>query len=346
MEHVEGPDLDENYPKVSVIVPVRNGAGTIDACLSAVLAQVYPGDLEVVVADGMSTDGTAAVLDDWAASDPRVRVVPNPRRSTPAGLNLALRASTGAVVARCDVHAELPPHYLRRAVQLLADTGASVVGGVQRAVGQTPTERAVAMAMTSRFGVGDSRFHYGGSAGPTDTVYLGVFRRNVLDEVGAYDESLLRNQDYELNWRIRRAGGVVYLDPTLETVYRPRSSLGGLRRQYFDYGRWKRLVLSRSPGSLRWRQLAPPLLVVGLAASAVLLFTAWWRLGLLIPAGYALGLLAATVGKGVSERDGAALLLPAVFPTMHLGWGLGFLFGRVTDPTGTLEPGSSPSAPG
>jgi GT2 family glycosyltransferase len=159
-------------------------------------------------------------------------------------------------------------------------------------------------------------------------VYLGVFRRSVFDELGGFDESLLRNQDYELNYRIRRAGGVVYFHPDLRVRYLPRRSLGALWKQYFDYGRWKRAVLKRHIGSLRWRQMVPPAFVLGLLASAVLAFTPWWWASLIVPGSYLLAVGGATVRQRVGSSDNAALMLPLVYPTMHLGWGLGFLVGR------------------
>src|SRR5690606_8696725 len=160
-------------------------------------------------------------------------------------LNAALRASRGEVVARVDGHSLIPPGYLRRAVEVLLETGADNVVGVQEAVGVTPFEQAVAAAMSSRFGVGDARFHYGGHAGPADTVYLGTFRRSALERVGGYDEALPRAQDADLNHRIRASGGIVWFEPTLRVRYHPRSTLGALARQYFTSGQWRRRVASK-----------------------------------------------------------------------------------------------------
>ena len=168
---------------------------------------------------------------------------------------------------------------------------------------------------------------FAGSPGPTDTVYLGVFRRDVLDRLGFYDVTLPRNQDYELNYRIRSAGGVVYFHPDLEVEYQASSSIGELWNQYFNYGRWKRRMVTRYPRSLRWRQVAAPTLVVGLAVSAALVLTPWRQWALLVPGIYAIALAAASLLEGVIRRDPAALLLPVVYPTMHLGWGIGFWIG-------------------
>lgn len=310
---------------MSVVIPLREGRHTIGACLDTIASQDYQGPLECVVAVAAEPPQVDDIRSQYTA--PWLRWVDNAASTTPAGLNVAIGIAQGEVIARCDSHALLPPDYLTKAVAILREQGAAVVGGVQRAVGKTFTERAIAQGMTSRMGVGDSRFHYGGRAGPTDTVYLGVFSREVLDEVGGYDEDLVRNQDYELNWRIRQAGHTVYFDPSLEVEYRPRASLGGLWQQYWDYGRWKRRVLWKHPGSLRWRQLAPPLLVLALIGSLVLALTPWRPWALVVPAAYLGALLASTAVGWVSSRDWAATALPAVFATMHLAWGLGVLLG-------------------
>ena len=315
------------WPSVSVVVPLRNSAATLQRCVSAILDQDYPGRLDVVLAVGPSEDDTLAIADRAAAGDARVRVVPNPSGRTPAALNAGIAASDGDIVARVDGHAVVPPGYVRRAVDSLLQTGADNVGGIQDAVGETTFERAVAAAMTSRFGVGNASFHYGGDAGPTDTVYLGVFRRSALDRVGGFDETLIRNQDYELNWRIRDTGGVVWFDPQLRVRYRPRSSLRGLARQYFEYGTWKREVLRRHPRSVRVRQLIPPAAVVA-NTTAVALAVAHRPRWLAIPGVYAVAALGAAVVAGRGRDAGVALRLPAVFAVMHHAWGIGFLLSR------------------
>lgn len=319
---------DQPLPSVSVVVPVRNEEATIEAALRSALDQDYPGPLEVVVADGMSEDDTRRIVADLAEQDERVRMVDNPSRTAPAGLNAAIREAVGEVIVRCDGHAVLPSHYVRRAVELLEKIGADNVGGIQAAEGETILQRAIALAMTTPFGVGDARFHYGGSPGPADTVYLGVYRREALERVGGFDEELTRSQDSELNYRIRATGGTVYFHPDLRVVYRPRRTLGALWRQYFRSGAWKRRVLLGTPGSLRWRQLVPPLLVLGLAGSLLIVPSRWWRWSLVVPALYLAEILFASVWTTLRRRDPAGLLLPLVLPTMHLGWGLGFLLGR------------------
>ncbi len=312
-------------PSVSCVIPVRNEAGSIAAAVRSCLDQTYPGPLEVVVSDGHSSDGTRRVVEDIAADDPRVRLVDNPSGVTPAALNVAVAASTGEVLVRCDAHAVLPPGYVATAVATLERTGAVNVGGVQHAVGDGVMGRAIAMAMTSPIGVGDARFHYGGAAGPVDTVYLGVFRRGAVDAVGGFDESLTRNQDYELNYRLRQAGGTVWFDPDLVVDYRPRASLGDLWRQYFDYGVGKRVMLRLHPRSLRWRQLAPPVLVVGLAGSAVALVAGAGWVGAAVPVAYAAAIFGGSLATLVRTGDRAALAMPAALATMHIAWGCGLI---------------------
>ena len=317
------------WPSVSVVVPLKDSGATLQRCLDAILAQEYPGPLDVVLAVGPSADNTRQVADDAAAADDRVHVVDNPTGRTPAALNAGIAASTGEIVARVDGHAVIPPGYIRQAVQSLRDSGADNVGGIQDAQGETPFERAVAAAMTSRFGVGNASFHYGGEPGPTDTVYLGVFRRSALDRVRGFDESLIRNQDYELNWRIRDTGGVVWFDPNLRVRYRPRSSLRTLARQYFEYGQWKREVLRRHPRSVKVRQLIPPAAVAA-NATATVLAVAHRPRWLVIPGVYAAAAVGAAVVAGRGKEAGVTARLPAVFAVMHHAWGAGFLLSRRT----------------
>jgi succinoglycan biosynthesis protein ExoA len=310
-------------PRVSVIIPARGAAGSVAGAIESALAQGPVTEVIVAAAD-FATRRAAAAVDD-----PRVRIVDNHDGSTPIGLNLALAAGDGDVVVRCDAHSRLPDGYVDRALDVLERTGAVNVGGRQVPRGVTGFERAVAAAMTSRLGAGDARYRIGGEAGPVDTVYLGVFRRGALEAVGGFDETLERNQDYELNWRLRRADGVVWFDPAMTVDYRPRGSVGDLWRQYFGYGLWKWVVLRRHPESLRWRQLAAPALVAGLAASA-LISPMNWRAGAALPGVY----LLATGGAGLVDafrlRDVAAVREPVALWTMHLAWGLGFIAGLLS----------------
>ena len=213
---------------MSVVMPVRDEADHLEAAVAAVRAQEYPGSVEICLAVAPSNDGTERVARALAIRHDRVTFVENPAGTTPAGLNAAINSTSGEVIVRVDGHAQLSPGYIGRAVETLRRTGAANVGGIQRAEGVTPFEQAVAAAMTSRFGTGDATFHYGGDEGPTDTVYLGVFDRGAVEAAGLFDETLVRNQDYELNIRLRAAGGTVWFDPELWARYRPRGSLRAL----------------------------------------------------------------------------------------------------------------------
>ena len=325
------PPARRRWPAVSVVMPVLDEERHLRTSVGRVLEQDYPGELEVLLALGPSRDATASIAAELHAADARIRLVPNPAGTTPAGLNAALAVTRHEVVARVDGHGILPPGYLRRAVELLESTGADNVGGPAVAEGETPLERAVARAYTTRLGRGGADFHPGAPEGPADSVFLGVFRRATLERLGGYDERFRRAQDWELNHRIRAGGGVVWFSPQLEVVYRPRSSLRALARQYWTTGQWRRHLTRRHPGTLSLRYLAPPVTVVALAvgSAAGLAGTLggprWLRAGFAAPAGY---LALVTVGGFAEGRDlplRSRALLPVVLAVMHTSWGVGFL---------------------
>ncbi len=314
----------EGWPAVSLVMAVLNEELHLEESVAAALTQDYPGEIEVVIALGPSRDRTDVIAAQIADAHPQVRLVRNPSGRTPAGLNAAVAASRHAVLARVDGHSLLPPDYLRTAITVLLQTDAANVGGIMAAEGTTPFEEAVARAMTSRLGVGNARFHHGGRAGPAETVYLGVFRRTALASVGGYDESFVRAQDWELNYRIRRAGGLVYFTPDLRVTYRPRADIRGLARQYFYTGQWRRALIRRHPLSVNLRYLAPPFALIAVVGGVLAALTGRRR-GLVVPAGYAGGVLAGSLvtGRGLSKR--ARRLLPIVYATMHGAWAFGFL---------------------
>lgn len=327
--------MSERLPTVSVVMPVVNEERHLRASVKRVLNQDYAGAFDVTLAVGPSRDATADVAAALSEEFEQVRVVSNPSGSTPAGLNAAIGASSGEIVVRVDGHAMIPRDYISSAVAVLERTGADNVGGVMAAEGTGDFERAVAAAMTSRFGVGDAAFHVGGEEGPALTVYLGCFRRTALERVGGYDESMERAQDWELNLRIRESGGVVYFTPDLHVTYRPRHSLRALARQYHDYGRWRREVVMRHPDTVSARYLAAPVTVAAVGAGLVVTVvgattgrTAMAIVGLLPAVVYAGGNVLATAGTALGSQDArVAVRLPAVFATMHAAWGLGFLRG-------------------
>jgi glycosyltransferase involved in cell wall biosynthesis len=306
-------------------MPILNEERHLEEAVSAVLGQDYPGRVELVLALGPSQDRTDEIARGIADRDPRVRTVANPSGRTPDALNAAIGALSAdvEVVVRVDGHGILDTGYVGTAWEILRETGAANVGGVMHAEGVTTFERAVAAAMTSRLGVGNAAFHTGGAAGPADTVYLGVFRREWLDRMGGYDGRFVRAQDWELNHRIRQAGGLVWFSPRLRVTYRPRPTLATLARQYRDYGRWRRVVAREHPGTINVRYLAAPTALVLVAGGTLAGFA--WAPAWVLPAGYlsvtTLGGLTMKGRLGWRER----LLETVVLPTMHLSWGWGFL---------------------
>jgi glycosyltransferase involved in cell wall biosynthesis len=323
-----------SWPAVSVIMPVLNEERHLAAAVMHVLEQDYPGELELVIALGPSSDRTGEIARDLAEGDARVRLVDNPVGRTPNGLNAAIKASRHDIVVRVDGHGLLSEGYIRRAVEVLRETGAANVGGIMQAEGETDFERAVARAMTSPLGIGSAAFHVGGDAGPADTVYLGTFRRDVLDRLGGYDEHFVRAQDWELNYRIRRAGELIWFGPDLKVTYRPRPNLRAVASQFFRSGQWRREVVRHYPETASVRYLAPPAVVVaaGLGMVAGLAGLAggpgWLILGWLLPGGYAAGVVVAALLEGRGLPAKARAWLPAVVATMHLSWGVGFLSSR------------------
>lgn len=310
-----------------MVMPILNEERHLAESVEAILAQDWDGPLEVVLALGPSTDRTDEVAAQLASKDARVRTVTNPSGRTPEALNAAIGVAAHGVIARVDGHGILSPGYLRAAVAKLAETGAANVGGIMDAEGTTDFERAVACAMKSKIGVGGVKFKQGGAAGPAETVYLGVFRRDWLRRVGGYDRRYIRAQDWELNFRIREQGGVVWFTPDLRVAYRPRGSFRALSRQYRQYGQWRRVVAREHKGSINARYLAPPAALTAITVGAVGGF-AWrplWGIPALYAAGVAIGGL--TISRTESARTQA--LTPGVLATMHLSWGWGFLTSRV-----------------
>lgn len=330
---VDAPD--DVTVDVSVIMPVLNEERHLAEAVAAVLNQDFDGSLEVILALGPSTDKTDEVAAALASNDGRVRLVQNPSGRTPVGLNAALAVAAAPIVVRVDGHCELPRDYISVAVECLNRTGADNVGGVMAAEGTTPFECAVAVAMRSPLGVGGAPFHVGGEEGEAPTVYLGAFRAETLARVGGYDEGFDRAQDWEMNHRIRRSGGLVWFNPNLTVSYRPRSTVRALAKQYFQYGSWRREVMRRHPETVSLRYLAPPAAVTAIAVGSVAAVAGTRgiapriaRLGAVAPLGY---LAAVTVGGlAISRRQPAAVrpVVPLVLVTMHMSWGVGFLTSR------------------
>lgn len=319
-------------------MPILNEERHLAESVHAILAQDWDGRLEVVLALGPSSDRTDEVAASLQKNDRRIRTVPNPSGRTPEALNAAIGVAAYDVVARVDGHGILSPGYLRTAVATLQETGAANVGGIMDAEGTTDFERAVAAAMKSRIGVGGVKFKQGGAAGPSDTVYLGVFRRDWLRRMGGYDRRYIRAQDWELNFRIRAAEGIVWFTPDLLVTYRPRGSFQALAKQYREYGRWRRVVAREHKGSINARYLAPPAALAAIAVGAV--GGLRWRPLWAIPAAYAAGVTAGGLAISRTEPLGTRLRAPTVLATMHLSWGWGFLTSRVRLADDVQQPSS------
>jgi len=309
-------------PGVSVVLPILNEERFLADAITAILAQKYGGELEVILALGPSKDRTNEIALALSAQDSRVVLVENPTGRTAAGLNAAIAKAHFEIICRIDGHAEISKSYIADAVEIMQSKSAVNVGGIMAAVGKTPFENAVARAMRSPIGVGGARFHIGGQAGPADTVYLGVFKKTALIAAGGYDERFIRAQDWELNFRLRESGGLIWFDPRLEVVYRPRPNLKTLARQYFEYGRWRRAVTRQHKGTVNYRYLAPPIATLIIAASLVT-GLALHPLFFIPALTYASAILMSSlvIGKNWLER----ITLPAVLTTMHISWGIGFL---------------------
>jgi succinoglycan biosynthesis protein ExoA len=316
--------VNYNANAVSVILPVLNEEHYLEHSVNAILQQDFTGDIEVLLAIGPSHDKTNEIAAKLAAKDSRIILVENPSGKTAAGLNLAIKNSHHPIIVRVDGHANIPSNYISIAVNLLKETEAVNVGGIMAAEGVTEFEKAVAGAMRSPLGVGGAKFHTGGSAGYVDTVYLGVFNREALIAAGGFDERFTRAQDWELNFRLRKNGGKIYFDPRLTVTYRPRRSISALAKQYFEYGRWRRVVTRTHKGTINYRYLAPPLALIANLFSIIGAFINPW---LLLPlAIYLFFLLIAAILIGKSPKQ--ICFLPIVLFMMQMSWGVGFITSR------------------
>lgn len=327
-------------PTVSVIVPCRNEIDAIDSFLRSALAQTgLDGEYEVIIADGESDDGTRAVLDEWAQRDSRVKIVDNPARFVSSGLNRAIRAARGDIVARMDVHTEYAPDYLAECLRVISLTGAENVGGPARTKARTPFQSANAAAYHSWFCVGGARFHDPGFSGEVDTVPYGCWRRQTLEELGLFDETLVRNQDDELNLRLTRKGGRIWQSATIRSWYYPRNSAWSLFRQYYQYGYWKVKVIQKHRLPASWRQLVPFSMVVGFMVLTALGFVAPFAWRVLLALAVVYGGLAAVASFQAARAAGRPMLawrLPGIFLVYHVSYGVGFAMGCFDSLTGRV----------
>ena len=319
-------------PFLSVIMPVRDEADFIDRSLGAVIGQDYPADrFEILVVDGLSDDGTRDRVRRLSAATarPAIRLLDNPGRIAPCALNVGLAAAAGEVIVRVDGHCEIAPDYLRRSVEALATHGAGCVGGPITTIGSGTVTGAIAFAMSSRFGVGGAAFRVGSDAvREVDSVAFPAWPRPVMDEAGPFDEELVRNQDDEYSYRLRKLGHRILLIPQIRCLYYSRGSLRSLWRQYYQYGFWKVRVLQKHPRQMRARQFVPPAFVAWLLAAALSAWTWPGATALALGGGaYLAASLSATAAAARRLAPPQLAVLPLVFLCLHLGYGSGFLAG-------------------
>jgi glycosyltransferase involved in cell wall biosynthesis len=321
---------------VSLVVPVYNGERTIQDLLASICEQNFPlAKLEVIISDGMSTDGTREKIAEFKAAVPELKilVIDNPERNRSAALNLGINASIGDYILRMDAHSFPHPNYIRNCLRALEEKKGDNVGGViQVQPGDSGwIARSIAVAAAHPLGVGDAGYRTGTTAGPVDTIPFGAFHRSLIERIGGFDESLLINEDYEFNTRIRKSGGVVWLDPEIRVMYQSRRTLRELAIQYWNYGFWKLRMLLRYPETIRWRQLAGFFVLSWLMLG---LLSVWFPLArwlLLIEAVvYGAALLVAGIKAALEKKEYQLLVgLPLAIATMHFSWGSGFLWSLI-----------------
>ena len=310
------------FPPVSVILPILNEERDLSNCISAILQQDYPSNIEVILALGPSKDKTSQIAEKLSELDPRIKLVKNPTGQTAAGLNLAIKASSYEIICRIDGHSEISNNYVKTAVEILQQKNAVNVGGLMHADSNTGLQRVIAQAMRSKLGVGSSKFHTGGSAGESDTVYLGTYKKSAVIAAGGFDERYIRAQDWELNYRLRKNSGVIWFDPRLQVTYRPRSTFTKLARQYFQYGRWRRVISRQHKNTVNFRYLAPPVAVIINLLSVFFTFT----INPIFITPFLIYLSTLIVGSlFIGRKVVDKLLMPFVLATMHFFWGIGFI---------------------
>jgi succinoglycan biosynthesis protein ExoA len=323
-----------NIPFVTLILPVRNESAFIQHALAAILKQDYPAEyMEILLADGMSTDNTRSLINDFSALHPQlnIQILDNPGRIVPTGMNIALRQSKGSIIIRADGHCIIAQDYVSKCVEHIQRDGVDGVGGPMESIGETQMAKAIAIGMSSSFGVGNSAFRTtSGKSMLSDTVPFPAYTRQFIERAGFYDEELVRNQDDEYNYRIRELGGKILLADDVRSTYFSRTSLKGLWMQYFQYGYWKVRVLQKHPRQMSLRQFVPPAFALALIGSAFLALSfGLCPLSLIIPSIYLFANF--SVSFWLASKNGWRYLpcLPLIFAILHLSYGLGFLVGLV-----------------
>lgn len=320
-------------PFVSIILPVRNEARFIAGSLSAVLTQDYgPEHMEIIVADGMSTDGTREIIESFRKTHSNLRLIDNPGQIVPTGLNQALAKVRGEIIVRVDGHCQIARDYVRNCVRHLVNDGVDAVGGPLKTVGETTIASAIAEVMSSPFGVGNSAFRtLDNKTKLTDTVAFPTYTRAIVERGGLFDEELVRNQDDEYNYRLRKLGAKILLAADVRSTYYSRSSISSLWKQYFQYGFWKVRVMQKHPLQMRLRQFIPLAFVLALAVPLLLSLVFSNAVWLFVVAATSYALINLSASTLLAQRKGWHLLpvLPLTFATIHVSYGIGFLVGLV-----------------
>lgn len=325
----------KKYPAISVIMPVLNEEAHIADAIESVLAQEYPGELELLLALGPSSDETNKIAAAITKKNKKVRLIDNPRGLTTVGLNECIRQSKSEIIIRIDAHSEPAEGYFKRGVEILQEQKADLVGGIMDARGKAAFQSAVAWAYTSRFGIGGANFHVGGEAGEAESAYLGIFKKSALERVNGYDEEIIRGEDWELAQRIKKTGGLVWFSPELRVVYWPRGTVAKLAKQFMATGIWRGDLTRRDPSGASRRYWIPPLLVFACISGIFSVMYGNYA-GILPIAFYLLGVtFLATVARNMSPKQRLAIMI--ALPVMHFSWGIGFWRGYFIGAKGTLD---------
>jgi glycosyltransferase involved in cell wall biosynthesis len=332
--------MSTSLPSVTVMMPVRNEQHHLPKAVESVLAQNYPGQLEIVLAIGPSIDETKAVASELAKKHPGIKIIENPKGLTTVGLNLAIAEGAGEIIIRVDAHSELAANYISRGVEILLETGSVLVGGIMNARGNSPFQKAVAFGYGSRFGLGGGRYHIGGQAGEAESAYLGIFEAKALKQVGGYNEQIIRGEDWDLAQRLKATGGKVWFSPELEVNYWPRSNIKALAWQFYSTGVWRGELTRKFPSKASLRYFLPPLALLFLTVSALLSVIGLLnQLALIIPV--ALYLLMLSLAAGTAKSLGLVdrVMVLIALPVMHFSWATGFWIGFIFGAGKTVDAG-------
>ena len=322
-------------PAISIIMPVLNEEGHLEASVHSILAQSYPSEMELILALGPSHDQTNVIAKKLAKADQRIKLMDNPRGLTTVGLNAAIKIAKHDYIIRIDAHSEPAEGYFENGIRILLEQDADELGGIMDAQGRSAFQKAVAFAYKSRWGIGGASYHVGGLAGEAESAYLGIFKKSALERVGGYDEAIIRGEDWDLAQRIKNTGGKVWFSPELRVVYWPRGRVAKLAKQFYSTGVWRGDLTRRDPSAASRRYWVPPILVAGTIWGFFLLAFGHWQ-GILPLAIYLLGVaFVAVTAAGLSLKSRVSLIV--ALATMHFSWGWGFVIGFLRGATGTID---------